>query len=81
MHYCNINKKDEEHPKNVYPGTIRTIHLLNQVALMSSKASKCIGSRVLSAPVEPCSGQKDIKENVLSITSSIYLRHGTVKKL
>lgn len=43
---------------------------------MSSKASRWIGSRTfsLAEEEEPCSWWKQSRENVLSITSSMYLR-------
>lgn len=51
-----------------------TIHFLNQVALVSSKARRWAGSRAFSVPGGVCLWWDDNREKVLSITSSMYLR-------
>lgn len=55
-----------------------TIHFLNQVALISSKARRWAGSRAFSVPGEVCCWGNDSRENVLSITSSMYLKQSEV---
>lgn len=54
-----------------------TIHFLNQVALISSREIKCIGSRDFSEPglLMPCSECRARRERVFSIISSMYLEH------
>lgn len=56
-----------------------TIHFLNQVALISSKARRWAGSRAFSVPGEVCCWGNDSRENVLSITSSMYLKQSEEK--
>lgn len=57
-----------------------TIHFLNQVALISSKARRWAGSRAFSVPREACCWGNDSRENVLSITSSMYLKQSGREK-
>lgn len=57
-----------------------TIHFLNQVALISSKARRWAGSRAFSVSREACCWGNDSRENVLSITSSMYLKQSGREK-